>query len=103
MCECSFQFRLWSINFETLSFDFVHAVSPRFRQYYCYSNSSVTVIAEHEIAKSSLSIGIPFRQSFTQIRLPSDIRYNAVIIALIESFTRHVYVVLLTFHNYTGP
>ena len=24
MCECSFQFHLWSISFETLSFNFVH-------------------------------------------------------------------------------
>ena len=51
----------------------------------CNSNSSVTVV-EHKTAKSILSIGIHFCQSLTQIRLP-DIRYNAVIIALIESFT----------------
>ena len=34
-----------------------------------YSNSSVTV-AEHETAKTISSIGIHFRQSFNQIRLP---------------------------------
>ena len=70
------------------------ALSPIF--YNCNSNSSVTV-AEHETANSISSIGIHFRQSLTQIRLP-DIRYNAVIIALIESFTHHIYVALITFH-----
>ena len=50
------------------------ALSPVFNN--CNSNSSVTV-AEHEAAKLILSIGIHFRQSFTQNRLP-DIWYNAV-------------------------
>ena len=43
------------------------ALSPVFVN--CNSNSSVTV-AEHETAKTILSIGIHFRQSFNQIRLP---------------------------------
>ena len=59
----------------------------------CNSNSSVTV-GEHKTAKSISSIGIHFRQSFTKILLP-DIRYNAVIIALSESFTSHIYVALI--------
>ena len=66
MCESSIQFRLWSINFETLSFNFV-LCHPFFVN--CNSNSSVT-IAEHETAKRISSIGIHFRQSFNQIRLP---------------------------------
>ena len=67
MCECSSlvdQFRNIVIQFRALSPVFVN----------CNSNSSVTV-AEHETGKSISSIGIHFRQSFTQIRLP-DIRYN---------------------------
>ena len=44
------------------------------------------------VAASPLS-GIPLRYSFTQNCLP-DTRYNAVIIALIESFTLHIYVAL---------
>ena len=63
MCECLFQFRLWSINVETLSLNL--AFSPVFVN--CNSNSSVTV-AEHETAISY--IGIQFRQSFNQIRPP---------------------------------
>ena len=43
------------------------ALSPFFVN--CYSNSSVTV-AEHETAKAISSIGIHFRQSFNQNRLP---------------------------------
>ena len=48
------------------------ALSPVFVN--CNSNSSVTV-AEHETAKSISSIGIHFRQSFNQIRLP-DLSYT---------------------------
>ena len=44
-----------------------HALSPVFVN--CNSNSSVTV-AEHETAKTISFIGIHFRQSFNQIRLP---------------------------------
>ena len=45
----------------------IHALSPVFVN--CYSNLSVTV-AELETAKAISSIGIHFRQSFNQNRLP---------------------------------
>ena len=66
MCQCSFQF-LWSITFETLPFIFV----------LCHPFSSTAIqirrsqyIADHETAKAISSIGIHFRQSFNQNRLP---------------------------------
>ena len=53
------QFRNIVIKFRALSPVFVN----------CNSNLSVTV-AEHETGKTISSIGINFRQSFNQIRLP---------------------------------
>ena len=49
MCECSFQFRLWSIKFEKLTFNFVLCHPTVFVN--CNSNSSVIarrfIVAEH--------------------------------------------------------
>ena len=87
MCECSFQFRLWSINFETLSFNFV----------LCHPFSSTAIqirrsqyLTEHETAKTISSIGIHFRQSFNQIRLPgveAQTNLNDKILNLFEGMT----------------
>ena len=71
MCECSFQFRLLSINFVKSPFIFVICV-PIFVN--CKSNSSVTVAGQDK-AESISSIGIHFRQNFNQNR-HSDIQCN---------------------------
>ena len=81
-------------QFETMSFNFVlcHPMDmvTRFRQ--LQFKSSVTV-AEHETAKTISSIGIHFRQSFNQIRLPGVkaqehlTNLNAKIMNLFERMT----------------
>ena len=86
---------LWNVQFWNIVIQF-RALSPvsHFRQLqFKFVGHG---IVEHKTAKSISSIGIHFR--FTQICL-ADIRYNAVIIALIESFNRHIYVALIIHKN----
>ena len=68
MCECSLQFRLWSINIILKHCHSISCFVTRFRQllFKVVGHS----IAEHETAKAFSSIGIHFRQSFNQNRLP---------------------------------
>ena len=85
----SFSFRKWAFNFvpdtlECMNVRKLVSISSLVDQFWnivikfralspifvnCNSNSSVTV-AEHETAKTISTIGIHFRQSFNQIRLP---------------------------------
>ena len=59
MCECSFQFRLWAINFETLSFNFF--LCHPFSSIAINSNSSVTVswAGDSKLVKVSLKNSLP--------------------------------------------
>ena len=96
MCECSFQFRLWSINFETLSFNFGFVTRFRQLQFKFVGHSSwardnkINFVYWHSFSSKFHSNSSPRH----------TVRYNAVIIALIESFSHHIYmyVVLITFH-----
>ena len=69
MCECSFQFRLWSIKFETLSFNFVlchpfssTAIQIRRSQYSWAQDSKNNFVYWHSFSSKFQSNSSPRRK-----------------------------------------